>query len=186
MKKFFLLTILSATYFIEVQSQECGIKVLKEYQFQKSKGDSLTLNISLYIINCEAISYYYPKAIEQNRNDNTLSHSFKFLKYHASQDLSFDVASAGYNSYDTCIIISPNDTLILKYSDIPISAAKQEILISGYIFSDLSAIKEIGMWKYLDRFKRGTKKMEYKFSYQKNCSKDFIKIANYPQKNMEE
>lgn len=163
------------------QTKSDGIKVYNTYCITKLSNDSLALDLIISVINNDSVSFYYPKAIEQQLNEEAVCYSYKFIRYlHPVLQFHFDVSTKGYNSYDTLLTIRPADTLVIKYSNILLSLKSQKIEIFNYISPSKQAIKlTAGGAKYLDRYMPGVKVIEYDFSYKKGKISDTITVKNY-------
>lgn len=168
------------TYSLNAQHQSDGVKVYNTYCLTKLSNDSISLELNIMIVNADSIEYFYPKAFEQKIAGKSLYETYRLLKYHRVQDLTLDVGTVGYNSYDTLVAIKPSDTLVIKYTNIPLYTKPQKIVIDNYIFLSKQAIKSTaGGAKYLDRYVPGVKIIEYNLTYAKGKISDALVIRNY-------
>lgn len=169
-------------------AQDGGIKVYSTKCLTKISSDSLSLDIKITIANNSTVNYYYPKAFEQQLNGHNLYRSFRFVRFlHPVENITLDVSSMGYNSYDSVLVIKPSDTLVLIYENILVSVKKLEVVLDNYVFSTRNAIKATSAGvKYLDRYESGVKIIQYRLDYKKEKVKDSVVIRSYlnlPNKN---
>lgn len=174
---FILLCFLSFKAF----AQDGGIKVYSKKCLTKISNDSISLDFTITIVNNSTVNYYYPKAFEQQQNGHNLYRSFRFASFlHPIENITLDVSSMGYNSYDSLLVIKPSDTLVLMYENILVSAKKQQIVLDTYVFSASNAIKSTSAGvKYLDRYESGVKIIQYRLDYKTEKAKDSVVIRNY-------
>lgn len=167
--------------FIYSQRESDSIKIFTTRCFTKLSKDSTSLDIKITIVNNSNIDYFYPKAFEQNINGKSLYQSYKYSGYrYKDWPLSFDVSSQEYNSYDTLIAIKPNDTLIVAFNDLLLTLKEQKFIIQDYITPTANAIKSTkGGEKYLDRYVRGIKVIEYTLTHRKDKITENALIKNY-------
>jgi hypothetical protein len=122
---------------LQANAQSINLRV--DYNLEKQDRNNSILDINIVIYNNDTIQWYYPKEIGQTFTNKLSIENYNKAKFgiRPSLDLAFDVGSAyEMNYFDSLIIISPNDSIIISYKNLLINKKNKNLSFTNFITSD--------------------------------------------------